>query len=95
MSDAAEVPTTAEAGFPEIEGDGWVGALVPAGTPKDIIARLNAAFTRALKDPAVADKIATLGAEPAPTSPEDFAKFIASESAKWGKLVSEAGIKAN
>jgi len=90
-----DVPTLAEAGVKDAESVGWFGLVAPSGTPPDIIARLNAAFTKALKDPAVADKIATLGAEPAPTSPEEFAKFIASESAKWGKLVSEAGIKAN
>ena len=90
-----DVPTLAEAGIAGFDSVGWFGLVAPAGTPPDIIAKLNAAFTKALKDPAVVDKIATLGAEPAPTSPEDFAKFIASESAKWGKLVSEAGIKAN
>lgn len=90
-----DVPTLAEAGIAGFESVGWFGLVAPAGTPDDIIAKLNAAFTKALKDPVVVEKIATLGAEPAPTSPEDFAKFIASESAKWGKLVSEAGIKAN
>lgn len=90
-----DVPTLAEAGIAGFESVGWFGLVAPAGTPPDIIAKLNAAFTKALKDPAVVEKIATLGVEPAPTSPEDFAKFIASESAKWGKLVSEAGIKAN
>jgi tripartite-type tricarboxylate transporter receptor subunit TctC len=55
---------------------------------------LNAAFVKALSDPAAIEKIRVLGAEPAPTSPEAFAKFIQSESAKWGKLIAEAGIKS-
>ncbi|WP_298872648.1 tripartite tricarboxylate transporter substrate-binding protein, partial [uncultured Bradyrhizobium sp.] len=61
----------------------------------DVISRLNAAFTKALKDPDVAEKIKTLGAEPAPNSPEEFGRFIQNESTKWGKLINEAGIKAN
>jgi tripartite-type tricarboxylate transporter receptor subunit TctC len=89
------VPTLAESGIAGFESVGWFGLVAPAGTPAEIIARLNAAFTKALKDPSVVEKIQSLGAVPAPTSPEQFARFIASETAKWGKLVSEAGIKAN
>jgi len=91
----SNVPTLAESGIAGFESVGWFGLVAPAGTPADIIARLNAAFTKALKDPSVVEKIRSLGAEPSPTSPEQFARFIESESAKWGKLVSEAGIKAN
>jgi tripartite-type tricarboxylate transporter receptor subunit TctC len=89
------VPTLVEGGIAGFEAVGWFGLVAPAGTPADIIARLNDAFVKALKDPSVVDKIQSLGAEPAPTSPEQFARFIQSESEKWGKLVSEAGIKAN
>jgi tripartite-type tricarboxylate transporter receptor subunit TctC len=89
------VPTLAESGIAGFESVGWFGLVAPAGTPADIVARLNEAFVKALKDPSVAGKIGTLGAEPAPTSPEQFGRFIQSESAKWGKLISEAGIKAN
>jgi len=90
-----DVPTLAEGGLAGFDSVGWFGLVAPAGTPPDIIARLNEAFVKALKDPSVTEKIRTLGAEPAPTSPEAFARFIASESAKWRKLISEAGIKAN
>jgi tripartite-type tricarboxylate transporter receptor subunit TctC len=90
-----DVPTLAEGGLPGFESVGWFGLVAPAGTPGEVIGRLNEAFVKALKDPAVAEKIRSLGAEPAPTSADEFARFIQSESAKWGKLVSEAGIKAN
>ncbi|MBR0852216.1 tripartite tricarboxylate transporter substrate binding protein [Bradyrhizobium diazoefficiens] len=90
-----DVPTLAEAGIAGFESIGWFGLVAPAGTPPEIVTRLNGAFVKALKDPAVVEKIRTLGAEPAPMSPDQFARFIASESEKWGKLISEAGIKAN
>lgn len=95
LASLPDVPTLAESGIAGFESVGWFGLVAPAGTPADIVARLNEAFVRALKDPSVAGKIGTLGAEPAPTSPEQFGRFIQSESAKWGKLISEAGIKAN
>jgi tripartite-type tricarboxylate transporter receptor subunit TctC len=89
------VPTLAESGLAGFEAVGWFGLVAPAGTPKDIVARLNEAFVKALKDPSVIEMLHSLGAVSAPTSPDEFARFIESESAKWGKLVSEAGIKAN
>jgi tripartite-type tricarboxylate transporter receptor subunit TctC len=58
------------------------------------IGRLNAAFAKALSDPAAAEKIRVLGAEPVPSSAEAFAQFTGRESAKWGKLISDAGIKS-
>ena len=87
------VPTLAEQGLSGFESVGWFGLVAPAKTPPEIIAKLNAAFVKALSDPAAIEKIRVLGAEPAPSSPEAFAKFIASESAKWGKVIAEAGIK--
>src|SRR5947207_7204433 len=89
-----DVPTLAEQGLSEFESVGWFGIVAPAGTPPEIINTLNAAFVKALSDPAAIEKIRVLGAEPAPTSPEACAKFIQSESAKWGKLIAEAGIKS-
>jgi tripartite-type tricarboxylate transporter receptor subunit TctC len=89
------VPTLAESGIADFESVGWFGLVAPSGTPPEIITRLNEAFVRALKDPSVVEKIGSLGALPAPTSPEQFSRFIASETAKWGKLVREAGIKGN
>jgi tripartite-type tricarboxylate transporter receptor subunit TctC len=89
-----DVPTLAEQGLSGFESVGWFGLVAPAGTPPDIIGKLNAAFVKALSDPAAIEKIRVLGAEPAPSSPEAFAQFIQSESAKWGKLIADAGIKS-
>ncbi|MDX2204070.1 MAG: tripartite tricarboxylate transporter substrate binding protein [Hyphomicrobiaceae bacterium] len=88
-----DVPTLAERGLKGYESVGWFGLVAPAGTPPAVVARLNAAFVKALRDAAVADKISALGAEPAPTSAEEFRDFIAAENAKWRKLIAEAGIK--
>jgi tripartite-type tricarboxylate transporter receptor subunit TctC len=89
-----DVPPLAEQGLSEFESVGWFGVVAPARTPPDIVNTLNAAFVKALSDPAAIEKIRVLGAEPAPSSPEGFAKFIQSENAKWGKLITETGIKA-
>jgi tripartite-type tricarboxylate transporter receptor subunit TctC len=89
-----DVPPLAEQGLSEFESVGWFGLVAPAGTPSEIVDTLNAAFVKALSDPAAIEKIRVLGAEPAPGSPEAFAKFIRSESEKWGKLIADTGIKA-
>jgi len=89
-----DVPPLADQGLSEFESVGWFGLVAPAGTPPEIVDTLNAAFVKALSDPAAIEKIRMLGAEPAPTSPLAFAKFIQSESEKWGKLIAETGIKA-
>jgi tripartite-type tricarboxylate transporter receptor subunit TctC len=89
-----DVPPLADQGLSEFESVGWFGLVAPAGTSPEIVDTLNAAFVKALSDPAAIEKIRVLGAEPAPTSPEAFAKFIRSESEKWGKLIAETGIKS-
>jgi tripartite-type tricarboxylate transporter receptor subunit TctC len=88
-----DVPPLSEAGLSGFESVGWFGLVAPAGTPPDVVGRLNAAFVKALNDPAAVEKIRGLGAEPAPSSADDFAQFIRSESVKWGKLIADAGIK--
>jgi tripartite-type tricarboxylate transporter receptor subunit TctC len=88
-----DVPPLSELGLSGFESVGWFGLVAPVGTPPDIIGKLNAAFVKALNDPAAAEKIRGLGAEPAPSSADAFAKFIRSENAKWGKLITDAGIK--
>jgi tripartite-type tricarboxylate transporter receptor subunit TctC len=89
----AEVPTMAESGLAGYESVGWFGLVAPAGTPPEIVARLNGAFTKALKDPVVVEKLAVLGADAVPGTPEAFGRYIRSESEKWGKVVAEAGVK--
>jgi tripartite-type tricarboxylate transporter receptor subunit TctC len=88
-----DVPPLAASGLSGFESVGWFGLVAPAGTPPNIMGKLNAAFVKALNDPAAAAKIRELGAEPAPSSAQAFAQFIASESAKWGRLIADTGIK--
>jgi tripartite-type tricarboxylate transporter receptor subunit TctC len=87
------VPTVAELGFAGYEAVGWFGLVVPKDTPPHIIARLNSAFTKGLRDPAIIKTMTDLGNDPEPTTPEGFAQYIRSEHAKWGKVVAEAGVK--
>jgi tripartite-type tricarboxylate transporter receptor subunit TctC len=89
-----DVPPLSETGLNGFESVGWFGVVAPAGTPPDIIRTLNAAFVKALNDPAAIEKIRILGAEPAPSSPEDFAEFIRKEDVKWGELIAAIGLKS-
>jgi tripartite-type tricarboxylate transporter receptor subunit TctC len=89
-----QVPTFAEQGLEGYESVGWFGLVAPANTPPAIIAKLNAAVVNAMNEPALRERLTTLGAEPSPGTPEAFREFISSESAKWAKVVSEAGIKS-
>ena len=87
-----DVPTTAEAGLPEYVASGWFLMLAPRGTPKPIVDQLNKEFTAALKDPTVRARFTEQGAEGPPLSPDEVAKFIASEIAKWRDIITKAGI---
>ena len=90
-----DVPTFAESGVPGYEAMGWFGIVAPAGTPGDIVAKLNQAIVGALKDPTVAGRMRAVGAEPTPTTQEEFARFIATEIDKWARVVKQAGLKGN
>jgi tripartite-type tricarboxylate transporter receptor subunit TctC len=90
-----DVPTTAEAGFPQIEAENWYGMVAPAATPPAVVARLNKLAVEAMQSPDVKEKLASQGAILTGTSPEEFAAYIRSEIAKWGKVVQAAGIKPN
>jgi tripartite-type tricarboxylate transporter receptor subunit TctC len=89
---AADVPTTAEVGMPDVLAENWYGMLAPAGTPAPIVARLNAIATEAMRDPAVKEKLAVQGAEVVGDNPEHFHAFIASEIARWAKVIKDAGV---
>jgi tripartite-type tricarboxylate transporter receptor subunit TctC len=89
------VPTIAESGVPGYSATSWFGILAPAGTPAPVIARLNASILKALADPEVKKKLAEQGAEPHGEKPEQFAEFIRSETAKWGKTVKVSGATAD
>jgi tripartite-type tricarboxylate transporter receptor subunit TctC len=85
-----DVPTMAESGLPGFESTGWFGIIAPHGTPPDVIAKLNAAFVAALKDPETVKRIRALGSDPMPMTPKEFAAFIDSEITKWGKVVAQS-----
>ncbi|WP_211257566.1 Bug family tripartite tricarboxylate transporter substrate binding protein [Muricoccus aerilatus] len=88
-----DVPTFAEAGVPGYESVGWFGLVAPARTPAPIVARLNGAFNEALREPEVTERLRTLGVEPRTGSPDAFAGFIRSETAKWAEVVRVSGAK--
>ena len=90
-----EVPTVREAGYPEVESTNWSGFVVPAATPPAAIARLNAELGQALGNAEIREKLKTYGMSPAPGTPEVFGAFLQSESARFAKVVREAGIKAD
>jgi tripartite-type tricarboxylate transporter receptor subunit TctC len=88
-----ELPTVAEAGLPGYAAVGWFGLLAPAATPKPVVAQLSRDANRVLAEREVRERMQALGAEPAGNSPEEFARFIRDDQAKWTKLMREAGIK--
>ena len=89
---APDVPTMAEAGMPGYETSTWGGVLAPAGTPKEIVAKLNAEINKALVAPDVKSKLESAGIEVAGGSPEQFGAFIQSEMKKWDQVAKDANI---
>ena len=87
------VPTLAEAGLPGYEVSPWFAVFMPAATPKDIVAKVNAALLEAMNDPDVVKRFETIGAEPVGSTPEEMAQHLARESERWTKLIQERGIK--
>jgi tripartite-type tricarboxylate transporter receptor subunit TctC len=90
---APEWPTLAESGFPGFDTSLWFGMLAPAATPKPVISALHAEVVRILKLPDVAERIAAQGGEIVGNTPAEFAAFIAAESAKYAKIIREAGVR--
>jgi tripartite-type tricarboxylate transporter receptor subunit TctC len=86
-----DIPTVSEF-VPGYEAVGWYGLGVPKGTPAEIVNRLNAAMNKALADPKLKERIATLGVEPMPMTPAEFTAFIGHESDKWTKVIKAAGV---
>ncbi|GIQ79265.1 hypothetical protein BraRD5C2_77190 [Bradyrhizobium sp. RD5-C2] len=89
----ADVPTTAEAGYPDIEFDNWFGVFVPAVTHPDIIALLNREIVRSMSDPGMRAHLLTLGLEPIGSTPAEFSRQVAIELEKWAKVVRAANIR--
>ena len=90
-----DVPTVAEAGLPGFEASSWFGVLAPAGTPPAIVTKLNAEIAKWLTTPEAKEKLASVGANIAGGTPEDFARHIQAETAKWAKVVKESGAKVD
>ena len=90
---APDVPTVAET-VPGFEATTWFAMFAPAGTPKEVVARINAEMVRVFKLPDVVDKLKTLGLEPSVGTPEELGRYQASEIVKWAKVVKDSGAKA-
>jgi len=88
-----DLPTIAEAGVPGYDAGTWTGVIAPAGVPRPIVDRLNAAINKAINSPTFRARYAQIGDEPAGGSPEDFARTIAADSAKWADVVKRSGAK--
>jgi len=90
-----DLPTIAESGVAGYEAYSWAAFVAPAGTPKDVVAKLNADIVRALGAPDVKQRLLDAGAEAMPTSPEQFGRLLKAEMAKWSKVVKDANIQAD
>ena len=88
-----DLPTMEEAGVPGYEMIGWNGIFVPKATPPEIVTRLNAELVKVLRSADVGEQLAKLGAVPVGDSPEQFGAFVKAESARWGKIIKDLGIK--
>lgn len=88
-----DMPTIAEAGVPGYETTAWGGLVLPVGTPREIVAKLNAEVNRALQSPQLKERYAAIDAEPVGGSIAEFAEFVKKESAKWGDVVRKSGAK--
>jgi tripartite-type tricarboxylate transporter receptor subunit TctC len=88
-----DLPTVAEAGVPGYEAIEWQGVMVPAGTPRDVILKLNQAFIRIAGMPDVKERVAALGSDLVTSTPEEFDAFVKRELAVWSKVVKDVGIK--
>ena len=88
-----DVPTMTEAGYPQIEGDSWVGILVPAATPADIVTVLHRESAKILAQPDMKDRLAALGYDAVASTPEEFAIRIKIEIDMWAQVIRAANIK--
>jgi tripartite-type tricarboxylate transporter receptor subunit TctC len=95
MASLPNVPTISEAGVPGYEVTNWYGVMMPGGVPKDILTKVNADIVRILRQPDVQQRFASEGGDVAPSSPDEFGKFIRNEIAKWGTAVKASGAKVD
>jgi tripartite-type tricarboxylate transporter receptor subunit TctC len=90
---APDVPTVAESGYPGFEYSNWNALFAPAKTPPAIVRTVNAAIVKVLSEPDIAQKLSSQGADPAPGSPEDLARYMRADHERWTKVIRTAGIK--
>jgi tripartite-type tricarboxylate transporter receptor subunit TctC len=90
---APDIPTVAEAGVPGFEYVTWYGLFAPAGTPREIISRLNTLVVKTLADPEISRRFSTQGAEPISNTPEQLAQYRRAEFERWRKLITELKLK--
>ncbi|MBI4190594.1 MAG: tripartite tricarboxylate transporter substrate binding protein [Betaproteobacteria bacterium] len=93
FSELPEIPTVSEAGVPGYAVNGWYGILAPAGTPRDIINKLNAEIAKAVQHPATKERYASMGVEPVTGSPQEFGALLRSETEKWSRVIKSAGVR--
>jgi len=93
MSAIPDVPTIAESGIPGFETGSWQGVVAPAGTPREVIAKLNSEIGRIVTTPEMRDKLGVQGADVRTNMPDEFSTFIRSEMTKWAKVVKDANVK--
>jgi tripartite-type tricarboxylate transporter receptor subunit TctC len=90
-----DLPTIAEAAIPGFAVDQWYALFAPAGTPKEIVAKLYGEIAKTVAQPDTRERLLGMGLDPVGMPPDEFAEYLKTETAKWGKLVREAGIRAN
>jgi len=88
-----DVPTSVEAGFPQLLAVNWYGLLAPAGTPRPIVERLHVELVKVMAAPEMRERLRAMGGEPDSRAPEQFAEFMRAEQARWGKVIRDAGIQ--
>jgi tripartite-type tricarboxylate transporter receptor subunit TctC len=91
--DLPGVPTMTESGLPELTLDFWAGVLAPAGTPDDIVGKLNTVINNSLESAEMKERMTKLGLEAKVGSPQDFAAFIAAELPRWAEIVRSSGVR--
>ena len=95
ISAAPQVPTVAEAGLPGYDATGWFGVVMPAGTPTEIVGRMNNELVAALKRADMRDRVIAAGAEPSPSTPAEFGELIRTEIDKWAEVVKLSGARVD
>ena len=92
---APEIPSLGDMGINDVDGNGWYGALLPAGTPPAVVAKLHAAFAAALEAPEMRERLTAMGVEPVGGSSEEFRNYLLGERKKWASVISTAKIKVD